>query len=201
MLNQMAQDVTQDSQNSKSKGLKSYHVLFIALSLVGIIVLYVIWNIGLLKPVQIEQSQMPEFNLIFKSYQGPYHEIDKALADVEKILAQEKVDCDLTFGRYYDNPNEVEPERTRADVGCIMNTPSMTTSEVLKAESLKGDREVLIGIFEGAPWLTAFKVYKTVRQESFQRNRMIDPEVPVLETYEPIENGYRTKVYFTLKPK
>ena len=187
-----------EQENSKVP-LKSYQVLFIALGIVGVILLYVIWNIGLLKTVTIEEIQTPEMQLIFKKYQGPYQNVGPVFSEVEKTLAQDKIACDQTFGRYYDNPNEVEPERNRADIGCVlMTTDNLPTSTDLQAESLK-PFHALVGTFEGAPWLTAFKVYKALRSASYQKNKMIDDSVPVIETYEKIENGFRTKVYFKLK--
>lgn len=178
--------------------MKSYHALFVGLGIIGIILMYVIWNIGLLKPITIEQVQVPELHLIFKKYQGPYQKVGPVFNEVEKILAQEKIACDQTFGRYYDNPNEVEPERTRADVGCILqSTDSLPTNIELQAETISS-YPAIVGTFEGAPWLTAFKVYKAIKKESYQRNIMIDETTPVLETYEKIETGFRTKVYFKL---
>jgi len=185
-------------QEAKPK-IKSYQVLFIALSLIGVIILYVIWNIGLLKPVVIEQVRVPEMHLIFKKYQGPYQNVGPVFTEVEKTLVQDKIACDMTFGRYYDNPNEVEPERNRADIGCVFTAlQDFPTSSELSAETLT-DYPALVGTFEGAPWLTAFKVYKTLRQEAFQRNIMIDEKAPILETYEKTETGFKTHVYFKLQ--
>ncbi len=179
--------------------MKSFHVLFIALGIIGIIILYVIWNIGLLKPVIIEQMETPQIQVLFKKHQGPYHDVGKVFEDVENTLAKLSIKCDQTFGRYYDDPNEVEPERTRADIGCVVqNTNTLPTSEGLEAETIE-PYLAMIGIFEGAPWLTAFKVYKTLKKESYQRNLMIDNDSPVFETYEKTPTGFRTKVFFRIK--
>lgn len=179
--------------------MKSYHALFVGLGLIGIIILYVIWNIGLFKPVMIEQTMVPTYNIIYKTYQGPYHDVGKVFDEVEKSLAQDKITCEQTFGRYYDDPNEVEPERTRADIGCILNsTNALPTNAELKAEAMTG-YPAIAGTFEGAPWLTAFKVYKTLRKESYQRNVMLEDNFPIFETYEKIDSGFRTRVFFKLK--
>ncbi len=179
--------------------MKSYHVLFVGFGIIGLIIFYVIWNIGLMKPVIIEQAQVPEWRIVFKKYQGPYQNAGAVFTEVEKALAEDNIICEQTFGRYYDNPNEIEPERTRADIGCILSqTNDLPTSADFQAETLTS-YPALVGTFEGAPWLTAFKVYKALRRESYQRNVMLDETQPVLETYETIENGFRTRVYFSLK--
>lgn len=179
--------------------MKSFHVLFIGLGLIGIIILYVIWNIGLMKPVQIQQVDVPEMRVMFKKYQGPYQNAGPIFNEVEASLAEVKIPCDQTFGRYYDNPNETEPERTRADIGCIIKNQELPAApNNLETETIAGFK-ALEGSFEGAPWLTAFKVYKTLRKESYQRNIMLDESQPVLEIYEKIDNGFKTKVYFRLK--
>ncbi len=179
--------------------MKSYHVLFVGLGIVGIIIFYVIWNIGLLKPIVIEQVQIPEQQIIFKKYQGAYQNAGPLFEQVEKLLAEKKIICSQTFGRYYDNPNEIEPERTRADIGCIFNEKIiLPLSTELQTETVLS-YTALAGKFEGAPWLTAFKVYKALKKESYQRNIMLDDAAPVFETYEKIENGFRTTVYFKIK--
>jgi DNA gyrase inhibitor GyrI len=179
--------------------MKTYHALFVGLGIIGVIILYVIWNIGLLKPVMITETNIPEMKLIFKKYQGPYQNVGPVFTEVENLLAQDQIVCNETFGRYYDNPNEIEAERTRADIGCIVESnDAIPTSKDLEVENV-APYEAIVGIFEGAPWLTAFKVYRAVRKESYQRNTMIDDSSPVMETYEKIKNGFRTRVYFRLK--
>ncbi len=192
----MAEDL-----NSKKTPSRSPQVLLIALSVIGIVILYIVWNVGLLKPVTIDQGPLPEMQLIFEKYQGRYDRADEVIRNVEKQLAEGQIICDLTFGRYYDDPNKTEPERTRADLGCVLKSPPPTVAANLIAETMPGGPEVIVGTFEGAPWLTALKVYRAVRAESYQRNRMIDDGLPVIETYEKIDKGFRTRVYFRLKPR
>lgn len=179
--------------------MKSYHALFIGLGIVGIIILYVIWNIGLMKPVIVEQVLVPEQHLVYVKYQGPYQNVGPLFKEVEDSLAQQKITCNQTFGRYYDNPNEIEAERTRADIGCLFTEAvSVPADSKLQLDTVAA-HPAIVGTFEGAPWLTAFKVYRAVRQEAFQRNIMIDDSVPVVETYDKMQHGFRTKVYFSLK--
>ncbi len=182
--------------------MKSYQVLFISLGIVGLIIFYVIWNVGLLKPVTIEKAQVPQLHLLYKKYTGPYQNVGPVFTEVENALAQDKIKCDLTFGRYYDNPNEVEPARNRADIGCIVNstTPSLPQDSKIQSETLT-PYTALEGTFEGAPWLTAFKVYSAIRKESYQRNIPLDENAPSLEIYEKIKHGFKTRVYFKVKEK
>lgn len=174
--------------------MKSYHILFSAFALVGLILFYAIWNVGLFKPVIIEQVNVPTSYLVYEKHVGPYHDVGAVFERVEKKLEEKKVACTRTFGRYYDNPDKVEQERLRADIGCILSQPLTESIEGILTEELPSF-EALKGTFEGAPWLTAFKVYSTLKKQSYQRNLYVE-ESPVLEVYEAAGNAFKTEVYF-----
>lgn len=176
--------------------MKSYHILFSAFALVGLILFYAIWNIGLFKPVIVEQITTPKMYLVFEKHTGPYHDLGALFDRVEKKLADKKILCPKTFGRYHDDPDKVEPERLRADIGCLLDQPIAENVEGITLEEVSPFK-ALKGTFEGAPWLTAFKVYSTLRKQSYQRNVYLQPS-PVLEVYEKAGKGFKTEVYFWL---
>lgn len=179
--------------------MKSYHILFAALALVGLILFYVSWNVGLFKPVVIEQVTVPKATLVFQKHIGPYHEVGKVFEAVEKQMAEAQKPCFRTFGRYYDNPDQVEAERLRADIGCWFEEPVTSPPSGLFVEE-SASFEALRGTFDGAPWMTAFKVYSTLKRESFQRNLYVETS-PALELYEKTQTGFRTQVHFRIPNK
>jgi len=176
--------------------MKSYHVLFVGLGLLGVMIFYVIWNVGLLMPVVVEQVDSPSGVAVFQKYTGPYHDVGAIFEKIEKQLVEQNLNCDLSFGRYYDNPDEVEPERLRADIGCIVPQAPAQKIEGLETENLESFK-ALRGTFEGAPWLTAFKVYSTLRKQSYQRNLHVEFS-PIFETYQQIPRGFKTQVYLRI---
>lgn len=176
--------------------MKSYRVLFIALGLLGVMLFYVIWNVGFLKPVIIEQVKSPTGIAIFQKYTGPYHEVRHIFENIETELVKQNLDCKTSFGRYYDDPNQVEPDRLRADIGCLVQQAPAKPIEGLVTETWTGQNS-LRGTFEGAPWLTAFKVYSALKRESFQRNLHVE-FTPVLEVYQQTTHGFKTEVYFRI---
>lgn len=176
--------------------MKSYHVLFVALGLLGVILFYVIWNVGMLKPVVIEEVSSPQGVAIFRKYTGPYHEVRHIFENIESELEKQNLNCDTSFGRYYDDPDQVEPDRLRADIGCVLPQAPAQPIAGLETENWPGYKS-LRGTFEGAPWLTAFKVYSALRRESFQRNIHVE-FTPVLEVYQQTPSGFKTEVYFRI---
>ncbi len=179
--------------------MKSYHILLSILSLIGIIILYTIWNIGLLLPVTVEQTQTPTLYLVYESHTGPYHELMPIFEKIEKALSNKKISCSKTFGLYFDNPDQVEADRLKSEIGCIVDKPVTEELGELQFKELP-PFQALKGSFGGAPWLTAFKVYSTLQKESYQRNVILEP-TPVLEIYEPNEHGFKTEVYFRIVEK
>lgn len=176
--------------------MKPYHILFSALGLVALILFYAIWNVGLFKPVVVEQVSVPSAYLVYEKHVGPYNEVGAVFDRVEKKLAEKNIACPKSFGRYYDDPDKTEAARMRADIGCILSQPLTDKVEDLLGEELQ-PFDALKGSFEGAPWLTAFKVYSTLRKQSYQRNLHLDPN-PVFEVYEKADHGFKTEVYFRI---
>lgn len=176
--------------------MKSYNALLLALALIGLILFYTIWNVGLLKPVTIDRTSSPQGIAVFQKYTGPYHEVRPVFEKIESQLAEQNLKCDLSFGRYYDNPDEAEPERLRADLGCLLPQAPAQALAGLETEKWTG-YDSLRGTFEGAPWLTAFKVYSALKKESFQRNIHVE-FTPALEVYQKNQRGFKTEVYFRI---
>src|SRR6476620_3174439 len=115
--------------------MKSYQVLFIALALVGVMLFYVIWNVGLMKPVTFKKVNSPTGISIFQKHTGPYHEVRHIFENIETELVKQNLDCKISFGRYYDNQNQVEQDRLRADIGCLVQQAPAKPIEGLVTES------------------------------------------------------------------
>ncbi|MFN9065956.1 MAG: GyrI-like domain-containing protein [Bdellovibrionales bacterium] len=157
---------------------------------------YAMWNVGLLKPVIIENKQTESAVLIYRHIVGPYHNLSEEFQKIEKDLSSFNYPCDKTFGLYYDNPATQEHERLRADIGCYASTPPLQKLEGFEIKELPSYL-ALSGRFSGAPWLTAFKVYGALNKQAAAQNLKIK-KGPVLEIYEPNQKGFTTEVVFEI---
>lgn len=177
--------------------MKPYHLFFTIFSVIGLLLAYAVWNVGLLKPVLIEEKELPTAVLIYQNVVGPYHNLSDVFKKIETESKKLEIDCAKTFGIYYDDPSSVEPERLRADVGCYSSTPPLKNLEGFQVKE-SPIQKALIGTFDGAPWLTAFKVYRAMYREAGIRKLKIK-NGPIMEVYEPSPSGFKTSVVMSLE--
>lgn len=176
--------------------MKPAGLFFIIFGGLALLFSYVIWNVGLLKPVLIETKDLPKSVLVYKNVTGPYHKLQETFQEIEALAKKDGWECAKTFGLYLDDPNQAEQERLRADIGCYLEAqPTATTGDLLVKELPA--TKALVGSFDGAPWLTAFKVYRALQRESIKQNLKIK-QGPVMEIYEPRGSQFITHVVFEI---
>jgi hypothetical protein len=176
--------------------MKPYHLFFVIFATLGILFAYAIWNVGLFKPVLIENKNSEPAVLIYRHIVGPYHNLSEEFQKLEKDLNSFNYACKKTFGLYYDNPAMQEHERLRADIGCFASAPPLQKMEGFEIKEFPSF-PALSGRFSGAPWLTAFKVYGALNKEAVAKNLKLK-KGPVIEIYEPTEKGFTTEVLFEI---
>lgn len=169
----------------------------VLLGIVLIVIAAIIWgtfNMGFFKSVRFEEREAGPFLLLAKAHEGPYHEIHKALSEVEDIARKNSFNCKQTFGYYIDDPGIVDSARLRSKGGCILDGPLAKVPEGLTVESLEL-KPYLVGFFEGSPWLGPAKVYSKAESMLMTRNR--NTVFPVMEIYETDGRRIKTTYYFT----
>ena len=84
----------------------------IILILVGIAVV----RTGIYKDVKMSSGEQGPFVLVYKNHMGSYHKIVPVIESVENYFKEKNLPCPLAFGRYLDNPQEVEHDRLHAEL-------------------------------------------------------------------------------------
>lgn len=177
--------------------MKPYHLFFMLFAVLGLLFGYGVWNVGLLKPVHIESKILEPGVFIYRHVVGPYHNLSQEFTKLEDDFRKLNLDCKKTFGLYYDDPSSSEHERLRADIGCYQKTPPLQKVEGFEVKEVLPIK-ALTGKFDGAPWLTAFKVYGALHKKAAEDQLKVK-QGPVLEIYEPTKNGFSTEVVFELE--
>ncbi|MFN2396254.1 MAG: GyrI-like domain-containing protein [Bacteroidales bacterium] len=102
-------------------------IIIIILIVAGLLAVYS-W-LGGFKKVQFSIQEAGGEVLVYESHIGEYKNVGKVIDKMYySLLNEEKVECFRGFGIYYDNPQKVEKEKLRSDVGNILENP---TPEVL----------------------------------------------------------------------
>lgn len=158
---------------------------------------FIFWRTGYYKAVHISSSEMGPFVLVYKEHIGPYHKIPPVIESVEKAMENLGNKCPMAFGRYIDNPEEVDHDRLRSHGGCVFSTPPShpISLDLFQKESLN-KKEYIIASFNGSPSIGPFKVYPEV--EKWMQKYGYKQTGPVIELYQTLEDGsVLTKYLFT----
>lgn len=163
------------------------------------------FNLGVFKSVEFSEGQAGPFLLVGKAHTGSYHEISPIITEVESWARLQGLDCTLTFGHYYDDPNIVENLRLRSRGGCMLTAEEWAKSEVLElpegyVKEIIPSADFFIAQFAGSPWIGPYKVYGKAEEKlysggsdgSTQRMTIF----PVLEAYATDGKTIQTTYYF-----
>lgn len=165
-----------------------------------LLIMFLLFRNGAFKPVEIRLEDRPPTSIVFTENIGPYHKVLGSLQKVENWAKENNYRCELTFGRYLDDPDVVDPERLRSEVGCIFDTPPAPTNPLpddLKQGDLPGGKFV-VGIFHGSPALGPYKVYG--KAADFIRENRLTHSGAVIEVYRVIsEREVETHYLFPVK--
>lgn len=156
---------------------------------------------GAFKDVTIETKELGPFYLYAQPHRGAYHKIVKQLEALEKLAAQEGISCLTTFGRFYDNPESVDEDRLKSDVGCLyeQQKPQLTETFLKEVTEQQIPAQLFVeGTFDGAPSIGPFKAYPKIKEYILEKG-LVETGAPI-EIYELSEQkGIRTRYLFPVK--
>jgi AraC family transcriptional regulator len=129
--------------------------------------LYLAQYTGAFKSVTVGLEDRGPYTLVFKNHSGPYHQIIESLQNVEAWAKLNSVDCQLTFGEFFDDPGLVEEGRLRSRTGCLIDSKNTTAMLKLKSVVLPNDIKIdefkkvksVVALFSGSPGIGPYKVY------------------------------------------
>lgn len=96
-------------------------ILLIFFGALGSLILVAAFYYGLLSPVNLSEKTTGGEILIYQERLGDYRDSGQTIEFVSQELKNNfNIDCTVSFGIYYDNPQEISPEKQRSDLGCIL---------------------------------------------------------------------------------
>lgn len=154
-------------------------------------------KLGFFKDVVINEQPMPEMHLVYLEHVGSYHKILDALEKVEAWAKNANIDCSKSFGHFLDDPEVVEHERLRSDVGCIIDQSKSDLPEGFKTKTLPAGK-YLVAEFMGSPAIGPMKVYSKARRQFIDRN--LTPPEDVIEIYHRLDEKSMKTIYLFRLP-
>ena len=105
-------------------------------------------------------------------------------------MKEKGLPCSLAFGRYLDNPDEVEHDRLRSHGGCAFTNMTEQLDQILKSSDLKFEpiekREYVVASFNGSPSVGPLIVYPKI--EKWFQKYGYKQSGPVIELYQTLED-------------
>lgn len=164
------------------------------LSLLAILT-FVLIRTGYFKEVTISSGFKGPYTLAYREHIGPYHKIPPVITSVESFFKNNDRPCLMAFGRYFDNPDEVDHDRLRSQGGCIFPGRPQDTEFFLSslkappsAFKIETDflekKEYILATFNGSPSVGPLKVYPKVTEWMDKYGYSIAG--PVIEIYKTL---------------
>ncbi|MEC9282192.1 MAG: GyrI-like domain-containing protein [Bdellovibrionota bacterium] len=150
--------------------------------------------LGYYKNVDTSIGTPVELHLLGKDVTGPYHMVNKSIEEVEAYTRENNIPCPRSFGMYFDNPEQVEPEKLRSFVGCVIDQKLTEAPVDFRQESPKIEKAYMAS-FTGSPALGPLKVYPEAR-DWFERNKLVFPYA--LEIYLIKDSHFKTEYIFPI---
>ena len=77
--------------------------------------------LGGFKKLQITEQNRDVYTIAYKEFVGPYSNVGPSMDEVYGVLSGAGIVSYTGIGIYYDNPENVAPEKLRSDVGAIID--------------------------------------------------------------------------------
>lgn len=158
-------------------------------------VVYLTNYLGYFRPVTLEESSQEAKKILFKKHYGAYHKIVPTIQEVESWARGNGFQCELSFGHYIDDPNQVEQDRLRSRGGCLVDRFPDRLPEGFEVDSIPAG-DFVVAKFEGSPSIGPFKVYPRALSYISEKRLVRDTSAGVYEVYNVISDTQMKTTYF-----
>jgi effector-binding domain-containing protein len=168
-------------------------ILIVLLVIIGLGFAFLVYS-GLFHDIKFQKGTVGPYYMVYEKHVGDYSKIGSVMDKVYKqLLNEDKIDTNLGFGIYFDDPQSVSKDKLRSVAGCILNEKDYEKIEKLKAKykikllpssegtvtdfPYKNSFSVVIGVLKYYPALMEY--YKNTKKKI---------QAPVIEFYDGKSN-------------
>lgn len=177
------------------------HVFFAVTIGLALFFLYLLQYTGAFRSVALGVDERGPYTLIYQEHTGAYHKIVDKIVAVENWAKENHLNCQLTFGEFFDNPHLTEEGRLKSRGGCLVDSSQtndinafkkITLPENFKIDEFKKTKAV-IALFKGSPGIGPLKVYPKV-DDYINKNKLKRFD-NVMEIYEVLDKNNMNTTY------
>ena len=155
-------------------------------------------NAKLRNAVQFTVKDLGPYQIVYTRHTGSYDEVLGSIMVVAKWAEQNRLDCQMSFGEYLNDPAFVAKDQLQSNVGCVTGVqPRKLPQEFSYREIPRG--LYLTVNFEGSPKLGAKIVYPQAMEWLAQNHYEL--RGPVFEIYTLFGTRIHTKYLLPIVQK
>lgn len=164
-------------------------IILIIVAVTAIVLALYAW-LGGFRKIQFTVQETGGEILLYESQTGDYKNVGKVIDKMYyALLNEEKVECFRGFGIYYDNPQKVEKENLRAEVGNILENPTHANLEQLRAKYNIKTLEKQKFLVTEFPYKNQFSIFMGIKRvypamNKYVKKNNLSTEGFVMEIYD-----------------
>ena len=156
-------------------------IIGVTLAIIAIVFIYY----GALSKINCRIDTQGGETLVFKNMEGDYAKSGKLSDEVYYTLLNDyKIETFKGFGIYFDNPKEVDKNKLRSEIGCIVEQKDISKVSQIKGElktkifpeksyivaefPYKGKLSIIFGIMKAYP-----AIEKIVKEKGYNNNGVV----------------------------
>ncbi len=163
--------------------------IIIIIAIAGILLILYAW-LGGFRKIQFTLQEAGGEVLAYEPHTGEYKNVGKVIDKMYyALLNEEKVECFRGFGIYYDNPQKVEKEKLRSEVGNILENPTPELLELLSGKYNIKTLEKQKFLVTEFPYKNQFSIFMGIMRvypaiNQYTREQNLSEEGFVMEIYD-----------------
>jgi DNA gyrase inhibitor len=148
-------------------------IALIIITILVIILICIYGYYGGLKKIDLEVQSKGGETIVYKNVTGAYNQASNYVGKIHSFLIRNfNIETTKGIGIFYDNPKNVDKEKLRSDVGCILDNPEDSTNVIISEKfqvitlpkgdyivtefPMKGNLSILIGVMRVYPALSKY---------------------------------------------
>jgi len=163
-------------------------ILIILAVIFVIVILFHIYS-GFLSSVKITERNIGPFTIVYREHRGDYNETGQVMDRIySSLLKEEEIKTYKGIGIYYDDPESVETDKLRSDIGAILEEEDHHRIDQLRDKYNIREYPVTHAMVTEFPYRNNFSVVAGVmrvypRLDKY-RIKQGYPKMPVMEIYD-----------------
>ena len=130
-----------------------------------------LYYLGIFQKMEVSESSFGPYQVLYREHKGAYEKVGEVFREMMDYQEKVKINSEMMFGIYYDDPEKIEEHKLRSEIGLVLNKEdhkrlkAENKDEKIKFKSIPR-REYIFTIFPyknmASAFIGIFKAYPTI---------------------------------------